>query len=308
MPIRVLDNRDAGTNSRIAAGIRYAADNGADIINLSIGGPQNASVFSALEYALARDVLVVAAAGNDDDASPAYPAAFSATLPNLLSVGAYRAAGSLGGFSNDVGVSGAVQIDAPGINILSTSIGQRTLFQSGTSLAAPHVAGLAALTLSANPNLTASELRNLIVAGAEMTISGSDSHGAVNAARTVAAAARRIATAEAAPDQFTQTTSATSPPISVAATTASAIASKHPIELATKRVATPAVPPPDAVAKATQTEELRISDFAWLVEVWREARRGDTEIDAWLDEAFPNRAAAASRLSHPSRVGRSVWR
>jgi subtilisin family serine protease len=306
MPIRVLDNRDTGTNSNIAAGIRYAADNGADIINLSIGGPQNASVFSALEYALARDVLVVAAAGNDAAASPAYPAAFSATLSNLISVGAYRAAGSLGGFSNDVGASGAVQVDAPGINILSTSTGLHTLFQSGTSLAAPHVAGLAALALSANPHLTANELRDLIVAGAEPTISGSDSHGAVNAARTVAAAARLSTIVTATPSLVTSTKSATSPPIRFAATAASPIEGKHPAEFSRQGEATP--PPTDAVAKATQSDELRSSAFAWLVEIWREATRDKTEIDTWLEEEFLNRTAAASRFSHPLRSGRTVWR
>jgi subtilisin family serine protease len=308
MPIRVLDDRDVGTNSSIAAGIRYAADNGADVINLSIGGAQNASVFSAIEYALARNVLVVASAGNDAAAAPAYPAAVSAALPNLISVGAYRAAGSLGGFSNAVGASGAVQVDAPGINILSTSTGLRTLYQSGTSLAAPHVAGLAALALSANPHLSASELRNLIVAGAEPTISGSDSHGAVNAARTVAAAARLSARVADTLGQVTPNRSTTSPPISLAATAALPIQGSQPAELESKRVPTPIVPSTDSASEATQTDELRSRAFAWLVEVWRETMRDATEIDSWLDDAFLSRTTAASRFSYPSRLSRSVWR
>jgi subtilisin family serine protease len=188
MPVRVLDGNIHGSNGDIAAGIRYATNNGADIINLSLGGSESPTVFAALEYALAHDVLVVAAAGNGRAAAPTYPAAYSAQLDNVLSVGAFRSSGDIANFTSAVGDSGAVQVDAPGANIRSTFVTAPYGYQSGTSMAAPHASGIAALALSANPNLTAPQLRSVIVQAAERHISGSDSRGAVNAARAVALA------------------------------------------------------------------------------------------------------------------------
>jgi subtilisin family serine protease len=172
----------------VAAGIRYAAANGADIINLSLGGGFSSIILAAIQYAMSLDVLVVAAAGNESAAAPGYPARFSASLANVISVGAYASSGAIASFSNDVGASGAVQVDAPGVGVYSTYVDGRYGSLSGTSMATPHVAGLAALALSANPNLTASQLRSLIVDGTDRAIAGSDSAGGVNAALTVALA------------------------------------------------------------------------------------------------------------------------
>jgi subtilisin family serine protease len=189
MPVRVLDRNGSGTESDVAAGIRYAAQNGADVINLSLGGSYSSMILAAIQCAEQLDVLVVVAAGNESASSPAYPARFSASLDNVISVGAHTSANTIASFSNAVGRSGAIQVDAPGVDVYSTVLNGRYAIYSGTSMATPHVAGLAALALSANGNLTASQLRTLIVNGADRAISGSDSEGGINAAVTVALAA-----------------------------------------------------------------------------------------------------------------------
>jgi subtilisin family serine protease len=189
MPVRVLGNNGSGTAQAVAAGIRYAAQNGADIINLSLGGALSTAIQSAIQFAQSLNVLVVAAAGNEYAATPGYPARFSSSMNNVLSVGAHSSSNQIASFSNDVGASGAVQVDAPGANVYSTYAGDGYARLSGTSMATPHVAGLAALALSANPSLSASALRTLIVDGANRAISGSDSRGGINAALTVAMAA-----------------------------------------------------------------------------------------------------------------------
>ena len=188
MPIRVLGSDGSGSTNSVAAGIRYAVDNGADIINLSLGGPLSSVIQTAIQYAQQRNVLVVSAAGNESASLPTYPARLSASLSNVISVGAYSSAGAIASFSNDVGTSAAVQVDAPGVSIYSTYLNGQYARLSGTSMAAPQVAGLAALALSANSSLTAAQLRTLIVAGTSQAISGSDSNGGVNAAITVALA------------------------------------------------------------------------------------------------------------------------
>ena len=198
MPIRVLGADGSGSTNSVAAGIRYAVDNGADIINLSLGGPLSSVIQTAIQYAQQRNVLVVSAAGNESASLPTYPARLSASLSNVISVGAYSLAGAIASFSNDVGTSAAVQVDAPGVSIYSTYLNGQYARLSGTSMAAPQVAGLAALALSANPSLTAAQLRTLIVAGTNQAISGSDSNGGVNAAITVALAAAGQTSAGAA--------------------------------------------------------------------------------------------------------------
>ena len=189
LPVRVLGAGGSGSSIDVAAGIRYAADMGADIINLSLGGGYSRAIDSAVEYANALGSLIVAAAGNESSSTPGYPARFSAYRDNVISVGAFRSSGRLAGFSNDVGSSGSVQVDAPGVGIFSSYVGGGYASMSGTSMAAPHVAGMAALILSANPNLTSPELRNLLAAGVQGRAIGSDAIGNVSATHSVAYAA-----------------------------------------------------------------------------------------------------------------------
>ena len=189
MPVRVLDHRGSGSSFDVGAGIRYAVDNGADVINLSLGGTYSASIASALRYAENAGVIVVAASGNEGASVASFPARHSRDLENVLAVGAYQSDGQRAPFSNLAG--DAVQVMAPGASILSTGVNQGYRRLSGTSMATPHVAGLAALILSANPDWSPREVRQAILVGADTGIGGSPSLG-VNAALSVAWAARGI--------------------------------------------------------------------------------------------------------------------
>ncbi|MEM1226024.1 MAG: S8 family serine peptidase [Planctomycetota bacterium] len=195
LPVRVLGNDGSGSTNSVAAGIRYAAELGADIINLSLGGGYSRAIDAAIQYAESLGSLIIAAAGNESAALPGYPARFSASDDNVLSVGAHDQRNQIARFSNDVGNSGAVQIDAPGVGIYSTYIGGGYATLSGTSMASPHVAGVAALALSAAPDLRPSELRSLLVSGAIDVALGSDAAGQLSAATTVAYAASGLTAA-----------------------------------------------------------------------------------------------------------------
>ena len=186
MPIRVLNTSGHGSQLDIAEGIRYAVDNGANVINLSLGGVGSRQFSSAVQYAEDHDVLIVAASGNNGAEAPDYPARYSAIHGNVISVGAFQSEMSNASFSNAVGTSDAVQVDAPGVGINTTEMGDDFTYSTGTSIAAPHVTAVAALTLSANPDLTTSELRETLLQGADLSIAQSDSQGGTNAARTVA--------------------------------------------------------------------------------------------------------------------------
>ncbi|MDQ0229321.1 S8 family peptidase [Metabacillus malikii] len=142
IPVRVLDNSGNGLMSDIAAGIIYAANQGAQVINLSLGGPQGASTLqSAVNYAWNRGAVIVAAAGNDGVPTPTYPANYS----NVIAVGSTDESDRKSNFSN---YGRWVDVSAPGSNILSTYIGGRYAYLSGTSMASPQVAGVAALLAS----------------------------------------------------------------------------------------------------------------------------------------------------------------
>lgn len=143
---------------RDALAIRYAVDNGAHIINLSISVPYNDVIEKALEYAFSRNVIVIAAAGNHAKASPSYPA----SSPFVLAVGnAASKDGVLSQYSNRAG-NQTQYVSAPGHNILSTLHNQSYGYMSGTSMAAPYVSGVVARILSANPDLSRSQVMKIL--------------------------------------------------------------------------------------------------------------------------------------------------
>jgi len=154
LPVKVLDSQGSGTDADVASGITWAADQGARVINVSAGGTDDSSVLrDAVNYALARDAVVVAAAGNDASAFPFYPAAY----PGVVAVTATDHAGAFASFSNYGPWS---TLSAPGVNITSTAMGPGDQYStgSGTSFAAPLVAGASALLRAANPTWSQAEV------------------------------------------------------------------------------------------------------------------------------------------------------
>lgn len=160
MPIKAMSADGYGTTFDISKGIIWAVDHGADIINLSLGNYKESNVLKrAIRYAYEKDVVLIAAAGNDSSQQPSYPAAY----PEVISVSAVSYDGSLAGFSN---YGSYINISAPGEYIPSTYFNEQYASLSGTSMAAPHVAGLAALMKSANPDLTNKDIMAIMQSSA----------------------------------------------------------------------------------------------------------------------------------------------
>ena len=159
MPVKVGNAKQLWA-SDIGKGIKYAVDNGADIINLSLGGMYNAYVEEMIQYAFEHDVLVVAAAGNDGTSDYIYPAAY----PTVLSVGAVDRTDNSAYFSN---YGSWVSVTAPGVDVFSTygENGYETL--TGTSMASPMVASMAGLLKNHAPELNALQLRYLTEASSD---------------------------------------------------------------------------------------------------------------------------------------------
>jgi hypothetical protein len=161
MPVKVLNDSGSGSYDAIAQGIRYAADNGANVINLSLGGSYpNTALESALKYASSKGAIVVMAAGNDSGLLPGYPARYANETG--IAVGAVDKKNNLASFSNLAGFQPLTYVTAPGVDVYSTLPGNKYASYSGTSMASPHVAGVVALMLSANPNLTDAQVRQIL--------------------------------------------------------------------------------------------------------------------------------------------------
>ena len=164
MPVKVLDSNMSGTTDALAAGIRYAVDNGARILNVSVNSDTPATTLrSAVAYAGEKGAIIVASAGNNGrniDLLPSYPA--SLTDPAIFSVAAQTANNVLWNLSN----SGLLSVDlaAPGERIASTARGSGYQARTGTSAAAPFVAAAMALLSAARPDMSMPALREAITA------------------------------------------------------------------------------------------------------------------------------------------------
>jgi subtilisin family serine protease len=144
MPLRVFDENGQSSLFMIAKAIRYAVNHGATVINLSFGVDRDSAVLrSAINFAIANNVTITASAGNSNSSVPQYPAAY----PGVLSVAATDLSDVKALFSN---YGGAIDIDAPGVNVISAFPGNLYAIVSGTSFSAPAIAGTAALLQAQN--------------------------------------------------------------------------------------------------------------------------------------------------------------
>jgi subtilisin family serine protease len=161
MSVKVVGSDGSGSLSSFIAGLDYAVRNGAKVINMSLGGGQGSPIEDeALSAAARAGAVLVMAAGNDGLASPDAPALYASRFG--LAVGAVDSTGAQASFSNRSGFTSMGYVTAPGVQIVSTYLNGQYARMSGTSMASPHVAGLAALLWSARPSLTAAEVEAAI--------------------------------------------------------------------------------------------------------------------------------------------------
>ncbi|SJZ75092.1 S8 family peptidase [Selenihalanaerobacter shriftii] len=165
MPVKVLTKYKNITTGQvtgiglfddISAGVIQATDAGADIINLSLGSLNKSLILEdAINYTLNQDVTIIAAMGNENIEEPSYPAAF----PGVIAVGSINKNDQLSDFSNS---GDHIDLVAPGEDIMSSYLNNGYKKLSGTSMAAPHVAGLVGLIKSINPSLSNNQIQNIL--------------------------------------------------------------------------------------------------------------------------------------------------
>jgi thermitase len=153
-----------GNTSDVANCIRWLKDKGARVISMSLGGGSSSTLQSAVSYAWqsGNGALLIAAAGNDGNSTVNYPAGYA----EVVSVAATDRRDLRASFSN---ANADVEIAAPGVDTLSTTNGSNTSYglKSGTSMATPHVAGVAAVIAGKNPTLNAAGLRSKLQASVD---------------------------------------------------------------------------------------------------------------------------------------------
>lgn len=189
LPVKVLNQNNAGTWSGVAEGILFATDHGARVISLSLGAAVSSKTLeAAVSYAIEHNVLIVAAAGNMGIDRKFYPAA----LDGVMAVSATDANDARWVLSN---MGDYIDIAAPGHAVYSTYNDLQNYYggynyMSGTSMAAPHVAGLAGLLLSQKPERTIADLYQIITTTADKLSEGDRDpyvgYGRINVARALA--------------------------------------------------------------------------------------------------------------------------
>ncbi|WP_415839641.1 S8 family serine peptidase [Paenibacillus tarimensis] len=157
LPIKVLDETGSGSTYTVIKGIEKAVESGADVINLSFSGSGNSYLLQeTIRQAVGRGIVVVAAAGNHADHTSGY---YPAMYPETIAVSAINEAGEFASFSN---YGTPIDIAAPGERILTTTLEGNYEYHDGTSLAAPYVAGAAALLKLTRPEWSGQEIRSAL--------------------------------------------------------------------------------------------------------------------------------------------------
>ncbi|WP_052339147.1 S8 family peptidase [Gorillibacterium massiliense] len=193
MPVKVLDSSGSGNTYNVAQGIIWAADHGAKVINLSLGNYASSSFLQdAIRYAFDKDIVLIAAAGNDNTDKPGYPAAYD----EVFAVAATDEGNKKASFSN---YGDYIDVAAPGVSIASTYPDNQYAALSGTSMASPHVSALAALIRSANPALKNTEVMDIMRKSAnDLGNPGKDNqfgYGEINVSQALNLSVQNIASA-----------------------------------------------------------------------------------------------------------------
>ncbi|WP_322513688.1 S8 family peptidase, partial [Chloroflexus sp.] len=163
LPVKACLSNGRCRDSSVISAIRWATDNGARIINLSLGGVLSSPALQdAVRYATERGVLIVAASGNEraEGNTPNYPAAY----PETIAVGATGYSDEVTSFSN---TGDYLDLVAPGIDIATTLPGNSYATATGTSFASPFVAGAAALVMTVRPDLSSNDVRCVLAISAD---------------------------------------------------------------------------------------------------------------------------------------------
>lgn len=186
LPLKVFPENDGASYIDIAEAVVYAVESGADIINLSLGGPSYSnSLNSVFQYAWEEGCVIIASAGNESNSVVNYPAGFG----SVISVSATDKEDLLASFSS---YGDTVEISAPGQSIVSLTSSGGYGYWSGTSFSAPVVSGVTALVMSAKRSLTNQEVKDILLnTSVDLGAAGKDGvygHGRVNALAAVLAA------------------------------------------------------------------------------------------------------------------------
>jgi membrane-anchored mycosin MYCP len=208
MSVKVTNNDKKFSSALLAEGIYDAAFRGAQVINVSATAKSSPALLGAVDYALSRNAVIVAAGGNDTSAGkgPFYPASY----PGVLSVGAVEHDGALAPFSDRLS---HVAVTAPGWNITSTDLGAYQDQMAGTSFSAAYVSGVAALVRARFPSMSAALVIRRIVDTADGGAGSGTGNGLVNPLLAVTEILPSPARASAAPSTRPQPVSVDRAPL-----------------------------------------------------------------------------------------------